>query len=517
VFQLLSMVTSWLRFSRFARVTAKTSIQVASKPNRAFAKLAGSTLLGAAALYASSPCVRTETHDDEDLRLAARRIFSAGCRAVDPKIAMLNALKLEGDILTVAGDQVDISKYDEVFVLGAGKASIGMAEGVQEILGDKITKGIIVTKYGHAVRHVLCDKFEVFEASHPTPDESGVEATRRLLELAERANDRSLVLCCISGGSSSLLVAPAEGILLENMTEATRQLLGCGCPIEEKNAVLKHLSRVKGGQLLATAQPAKVVTMVLSDVVGDPLGAIGSGPTVPDSSTYVDCLKTLGAFHIFDTFPKPCLERLVRGAAGLVTESPKPTAPIFTDAITTVVAGNKTAVDAAVSEAKLMGFNTLALSTFMEGEASEIAKVFSAIAKEEVKYNRPVPLPACVVVGGETTVTLPPKPGVGGRNQLLALSAAVQIRGLQGVALLAGGTDGGDGPKNDSAGAVVIGSDAADAETAGLDPNEYLELCDAYSFFRRYEDAKYGRHNILHLRDGPTGTNVADLTILLIR
>lgn len=455
--------------------------------------------------------------EDEALRATAREVFAAACRAVDPRVAVRNALTLQADVLGIAGQSIPLSHYDEIVVLGVGKASIGMAEAVEDTLGSRVTRGVVVTKDGHAAGHKLSGKFEVFEASHPTPNDRGVGATNRILEVAKAAGPRTLVLCCVSGGASALLCAPPGVISLADKKEATKQLLACGCPIEAKNAVLKHLSCVKGGQLLRAAHPAKVISMVLSDVVGDPLDIIGSGPTVPDPSTFTDCVKILQDHGIRDSFPKACLDYLLRGVDGEVADTPKEGDAVFQGATTMVVAGNKTAVDAAIAEAKALGFNTMALSTFMEGEAAELAKTWTALAKEELKFRRPVALPACIIGGGESTVTLPRKPGVGGRNQALALSAALGIQGLSGVALLAGGTDGGDGPDNDAAGAVVIGSDILDAAKAGLDARAYLQQCDSYNFFRRLEEAKYSRCNVLHLRDGPTGTNTADITVLLVR
>lgn len=453
---------------------------------------------------------------DEDLRAQARKIFKKACEAVDPKTAILNAVKFDGKVLKIFDNEIQMDKFKEVIVVGAGKASVGMAEGMEEILKDRLSKGAIVTKYGHSEGHKL-KKIDVYEASHPTPDENGVRGTRKVLELADAAGQESLVLVCISGGSSALLVAPAEGISLTDMKTATKQLLGCGCAIEEKNGVLKHLSNVKGGRLLEHCAPAKVVSLILSDVVGDPLDAIGSGPTVADPFTYADCLMVLGRNKIFDTFPASCRDRIVRGAAGLIAEDLKGSEPVFNDALAVVVAGNSTAVDAAIAEGKAQGFNTLALSTFMEGEATEVAKMLTAIAKEEKKFNRPVKLPACIVIGGETTVTLPPKAGVGGRNQLMALAAAQIIGGMDGVAILCGGTDGGDGPNNDSAGAVVVGSDAPEAALNGMDIKDMISKCDSYNFFNQFEHLKYKSHNIMHLRDGPTGTNVADVSVLLVR
>eukprot|EP00929_Paragymnodinium_shiwhaense_P053320 TRINITY_DN26681_c0_g1_i1.p1 TRINITY_DN26681_c0_g1~~TRINITY_DN26681_c0_g1_i1.p1 ORF type:complete len:483 (-),score=108.16 TRINITY_DN26681_c0_g1_i1:18-1466(-) len=454
---------------------------------------------------------------EEQLRQCARKIFKAGCTAVDPVNAVVNAMKLNGDLLTLGERTLDLKNYDEVVCLCCGKASTGMAEGVEAVLEARLTKGVVVTKYDHAKGHKLSGKFEIFEANHPTPDDAGVKATLRLLEVARAATAKTLVLCCVSGGSSALLAAPAEGITLAEKKEATKQLLGCGCPIELKNGVLKHLSRVKGGQLLAACQPATVASLIMSDVVGDPLDVIGSGPTVPDTATFAECMKTLRDFKILETFPASCRKHLERGAAGEIAETPKRDNDMFKKSIMEVVASNATAANAAMAEAEAQGFHTMLLSTELEGEAVEVAKTFVAIAKEEVKRRRPLPLPACVVAGGESTVTLPPHPGKGGRNQLMALSACKLIEGLSEVAVLCGGTDGGDGPANDSAGAVVVGSDAKAARDAGLDLNVHLEGCNAYCFFEELEKAKYKSHNVLHLRDGPTGTNVADLMVLLVR
>lgn len=314
-----------------------------------------------------------------------------------------------------------------------------------------------------------------------------------------------------------MLAAPPEGITLAEKREATKQLLGCGCPIELKNGVLKHLSQVKGGQLLAACQPATVASLIMSDVVGDPLDVIGSGPTVPDLSTFQECMQTLREYKILDSFPAKCRDHLERGAAGQIPETPKQGDAMFKRSVMEIVASNATAANAAIVEAQKQGFSTMLFSTELEGEATEVAKTLVAIAKEEVKRQRPVKLPACIVAGGESTVTLPPNPGIGGRNQLMALSACKLIDGLKEVAILCGGTDGGDGPANDSGGAVVVGSDAKAAKAAGLDIASHLEGCNAYRFFEKLEDAKYGKHNVLHLRDGPTGTNVADLMVVLVR
>jgi len=402
-------------------------------------------------------------------------------------------------------------------VFGTGKACMGMVHALSELLGDRLTTGVAITKYDHSEGFDLGDRIQVYEANHPTPDDAGVTATLRMLKKAKAAGPETLVIVCMTGGSSALLVAPAEGISLGEKQAATKLLLGCGCSIDEKNGVLKHLSQVKGGQLLNACLPARVLSLIVSDVVGDPLDVIGSGPTVPDPSTFNDCVGTLRKYGIYDSFPSACISHLEAGAAGQLPDTLKPFDPAFEKAITCIVASNKMAVDACVAEAASMGFNTMALSSFIEGEATEVAKIYSGIAKELVAYESPVALPACVVGGGETTVTLPPNPGTGGRNQAMALSAAIEISGMQNVAILAGGTDGGDGPGNDSAGAVVTGSDVASGTAVQLDAQAHLQACDAYTYFNKLEtEALLGNGNTLHLRDGPTGTNVADLTILLV-
>lgn len=453
---------------------------------------------------------------DDTLRDLARQIFKAGCAAVDPNAAIKNVLKFHANALEIDGETIHLDSIDEIIVLGAGKASFAMVQALQDVLGDRISRGVVVTKYGHTESHGLGKQLELLEASHPTPDENGVNATRRLLDVAASAGDRSLVLCCISGGSSALLCAPPQGITLSDKQKATRQLLACGCAVQEKNAVLKHLSLVKGGQLLRACYPARVVSMILSDVVGDPLDVIGSGPTVPDTTDFESCVKVLETYGIRDTFPKSCLEYLIQGRDGKFPETPKPGENFFQRTTTKVVAGNATAVEAATKKAESLGLRTLILSTFLEGEACEVAKFWSALAREELRHERPVGLPACIIGGGETTVTLPNSPGIGGRNQAMALSAALRLQGLEGVAFLAGATDGGDGPNHDSAGAVVCGSDIAHAVDFQLDAQAYLQACDSYTFFRKYEKAKFGRNNVMHLRDGSTGTNVADLAVLVI-
>jgi hydroxypyruvate reductase len=280
--------------------------------------------------------------------------------------------------------------------------------------------------------------------------------------------------------------------------------------------VLKHLCRVKGGQLARACEPAQLVSLLISDVVGDPLDTIASGPTAPDDSTFERCLEVVDFYHIGDKLPERAMNVLREGSAGKRPETPKPDSSCFRRGTIFIAANNAVAVDACVEKATELGFNSLALSSYMEGEATELAKAYVGIAREIKHNNRPVKMPAAIIGGGETTVTLPAAGGgIGGRSQALALSGLRLIDGMSGTAILAGGTDGGDGPC-DAGGAVVCGSDASEARRLGFKVADFLQRADSYSFYKAFEQQKYGRQNVMHLRDGPTGTNVMDLVITLV-
>eukprot|EP00927_Polykrikos_kofoidii_P072171 TRINITY_DN6831_c0_g2_i1.p1 TRINITY_DN6831_c0_g2~~TRINITY_DN6831_c0_g2_i1.p1 ORF type:complete len:553 (+),score=100.59 TRINITY_DN6831_c0_g2_i1:18-1676(+) len=469
--------------------------------------------------------------DDETIRGLARKIFAAGCEAANPTIAVQRAMALDssGCTLSIGRDvdthrhievsgMIDLEAFDRIIVIGIGKACVRMAEGVQKIMGSKVESGFLITKYGHSDGHKLCGKFRIREASHPTPDENCVNATRELVELLSGTDEKTLVIALITGGGSSLLCAPQEPLCLSEFQQVSEALLACGCPIEEKNCMLKHLSTVKGGFLARLCAKATMLTLLISDVVGDPLDAIASGPTLPDSgiSTYAYCTQIVDRYGLRDRLPEVALQILSEGLEGKRPETPKHGDPAFRRNLVHVVSSNEVAVDTAIQKATELGFNTLALSSFMEGEATELAKAYVGLAKEISRNGRPVRRPAVLVGGGETTVTLPTHGhGLGGRSQALALSALRGIEGLEGVAILAGGTDGGDGPC-DAAGAVVCGGDAAAAASCGLEAEEYMQRADSYHFFENFEKTQYGKTNIVHLKDGPTGTNVMDLVIVLV-
>jgi glycerate 2-kinase len=439
-----------------------------------------------------------------DRREAIQAVQDAALAAVDPARAVRQHMAREGDTLTVAGRRYDLSRFENVWVVGGGKAAAPMVAALVEILGDRLGDGVMLTKYGYSDSG-LPGAVVVREAGHPVPDAAGVEGTRQLAALATRAGADDLVICPISGGGSALLVLPAPGIELEDLQVLTEQLLRSGATINELNAVRKHLSQVKGGGLARMAAPAAVVSLVLSDVVGDPLDVIASGPTSPDSTTYGDAWAVLESYDLLKVAPEPILTRLRAGLSGEIAETPKADDPIFERVQNVIVGSNRQAAEAAVMQAQELGFDTLLLSTFVEGEAREVARVAAALAKEIVRYGEPFAAPACLVWGGETTVTVRDE-GLGGRNQELALAAALALDGWRDVVLVALATDGTDGP-TDAAGAYVSGETLARARQQDLDAVDYLARNDSYHFFQQLGDL---------IITGPTQTNVNDLLFLFV-
>lgn len=439
---------------------------------------------------------------ESQLRRDALSIFRAGLRAADPVQAILRYLKVDKNRLIVGGRRYPLNGFRRVIVIGAGKAGASMARALETVLGRRITLGLVNVKHGHLarLRHV-----ELNECGHPVPDDAGVRGARRIAEIADQAGADDLVVCVFSGGASALMPLPAEPITLEEKQATTRLLLACGANIHEVNAVRKHISGIKGGQLARRAYPATVVALMLSDVIGDDLDVIGSGPTAPDTSTFDRARQILRQYGILDKAPNAVRERLERGAAGAIEETPKPDAPEFRRTQNLVVGSNQLAVAAAAARAKELGYRTTVLSTFVEGETREIARMHAAIVKEIRASGRPVRPPACVISGGETTVTIRGD-GLGGRNQEFVLAAAIDIDGMSRVTVLSGGTDGTDGP-TDAAGAVADGHTLARASGAGLDARSFLSNNDSYRFFDPLGDL---------LRTGPTNTNVMDVRVLLV-
>jgi len=373
-----------------------------------------------------------------------------------------------------------------------------MARAAEKVLGKRITAGLVAVKEAPAKP---LRRIEIRETGHPVPDARGVETAERIAEIAERAEAGDLVLCLISGGGSALMPLPASPVTLEEKQEVTRLLLACGATIHEINAVRKHISRIKGGQLARLAAPATVESLLLSDVVGDDLDVIGSGPTAPDSSTFADVRAILGKYGIWDRTPEAVRARIEAGTQGEIPETPKPTDPIFARVRNRIVASNRIALDAAAAQARELGFRTLVLASGIEGETREIARMHAAIARECGTAGRPVKPPACFITGGETTVTIKGN-GLGGRNQEFVLAAAVDIAGLDDVVVFSAGTDGTDGPTN-AAGAV------ADGGTLRRKPEarRYLDDNDSYHYFEALNDL---------VITGATNTNVMDVRIMLV-
>lgn len=431
-------------------------------------------------------------------------IFQEALRAVDPKEAVRRNMCLGGDTLHVGGRSYELKDFDRIFVVGGGKAGAPMAAAVEEILGDRITAGTVNVKYDHLLPpDEMPRRIAIREAGHPTPDENGRNGVERMFELLTGLTERDLVICVISGGGSALMVLPQPGIALTDMQQLTRSLLRCGATINEMNAVRKHLDLFKGGQLARRAEPAQVVSLILSDVVGNPLDVIASGPTAPDTSTFAEAVRVLKDGGVWDEIAPVIKQRLEAGLAGDIPENPKANDPLFDRVNNVIVGSNELAALAAIQHAEMLGFNAQLLSTYVEGEAREVARVLSGLAKELVCHNRPLARPACLIAGGETTVHIRGT-GRGGRNQELALASAISLDGWADVMIASFATDGTDGPTN-AAGALATGQTAAQGRRKGLDAGEYLARNDSYNYFRNIGDLLF---------TGPTNTNVNDLIFI---
>ncbi len=436
-------------------------------------------------------------------------VLDAALAAVDPARAVRQVMQRSGDLLRVGSVAYDLATVRHVIVIAFGKAAAPMAEAVLDILDGLAVAGIVITKVGHGPSDPAdLAPLTVVEAAHPVPDAAGVAATAQAATLAAQAGADDLVLCLVSGGGSSLLTGPAAGLTLADLQTTTRTLLACGATIDEINTLRKHLSAVKGGQLARLAAPAWLVSLLLSDVVGSPLDVIASGPTVPDRSTWADAWAIVQRYGLESTLPGAGLRRLRAGRAGQIAETPKPDDSIFERSQTLVIGDNALAAQAAQAEAARQGFNALVLSTFVEGEAREVARVAVALGREVAKRRRPVPAPACLILGGETTVTLRGA-GRGGRNQELALAAGLalaQIPEGPRIVLASLATDGSDGP-TDSAGGLADSSSVARGERLGLSATRHLAHNNAYPYCQAVGDL---------LVTGPTQTNVNDLILVFI-
>ena len=436
-----------------------------------------------------------------ELRQSARLIWEAALAAANPAACIRKSLQLNENHLTAGGRKVEIR--GRVVVIGAGKASARMAQVVEEILGSHITDGIIVTKYGHALP---LRRVKLVEAAHPIPDNAGVEAVHGIRELLRGLTKDDIVLVLISGGGSALWPAPAAGITLEEKQDVTGQLLRAGANIRELNAVRKHLSAIKGGQLARWASPARVISLIMSDVIGDPIDFIASGPTAPDTTWFSDALAIVQKYGIH--VPESVRERFQEGARGSIPDTPKPGDPLFENVENYVIAKNRLLVDAAAGKARELSFNTIILGTEIEGEAKDIGFFFAAITREAASTGNPINPPACLLGSGETTVTVRGH-GVGGRNQEMALAWAISIadRPFAGEACFASvASDGTDGPTN-AAGGLVDPLTCSRAIQLGLTPQQFLSANDSSNLLKATGDL---------IVTGPTQTNLMDLQVLLV-
>jgi len=436
---------------------------------------------------------------NQEARKLALKALEVSIETVDPKRIVESKVKIKGETLTIDGFKLSLRRFKRVTVVGAGKASGAMAEALERVLSDRITRGLVNVLEG-TKPNFHADKIELQEASHPVPSGKNTEATEHMLELLASLSEDDLVFCLISGGGSAMMSSPAAGISLADKQEITRSLLKCGATIREINTVRKHLSKVKGGWLAKKAYPSTLVSLIVSDVVGDPVDAIASGPTAPDPTTYVNAIKVLKKYDLWAGSPNSVRERLVKGYRSVIPDTPKSDDESFKKVFNIVLGNNSLACYAAQHTLEEFGLKTLYLTSLLEGEAREAALVLASIIREIDASGRPVRRPAALIAGGETTVTVKGS-GKGGRNQEMVLSLLGKIAGMPGVAAASIGTDGVDGP-TDAAGAIVDSDSLSRAIAIKLNPTEFLLNNDSYGFFSKTNDLIF---------TGPTGTNVNDL------
>jgi len=439
-----------------------------------------------------------------------KNMYRDAVREVDPAGLILSCVRKEGRKLVLTGRggvwTEDLSPYRQVMVLGIGKASARMAAAMENILGRELSSGFVITKYGHGLN---LRKIKVLEAGHPVPDENSLEGARILTDMARAADEHTLIIHLISGGGSSLFCLPADVISLDQKRRATQALLASGAGIDEVNCVRKHLSKVKGGGLARIASPARLINLILSDVIGDRIDTIASGITAPDPTTFQDALSIVHQYGLEERLPKPVMDRLVRGARGEVAETPKAGDSAFCNSMHLILGNNSLACNAAQASAKKLGYDARIFSTTISGEASAAGKCFALLAKAMNAEKSPTANPAVLIAGGETTVTLRGK-GKGGRNQEMALAFALELHRIlpdsANIFFLSAGTDGSDGP-TDAAGALVTPALMEKMKTISPEAALRLQDNDSYAFFE-----KQGGLFIT----GPTYTNVCDIQILAV-
>jgi glycerate 2-kinase len=432
-------------------------------------------------------------------RQVAWQMIQAALEAVNPAAAVKNYFEHHPEVATRIR-----ATAGRVIVVGAGKAGAPMAEAISEIFGDKIAAGRVIIKYGYTIGVQRSTEIKIVEAGHPVPDQAGLWAAQEIADILQQAEAQDTIICLISGGGSALLTLPAEPLTLSDLQATTETLLAAGATINQVNTIRKHLSAVKGGRLAQMATPATIYALILSDVVGDPLEVIASGPTVPDPTTFADAWAVVEQFQLQAVLPPAVVQRLQAGCTRNLPDTPKPGDPIFERVHNIIIGSNRLAAQAAVKAAQTAGFEAHLLTTFVEGEAREVGKVLAALAKGLARAEGPISRPACLVMGGETTVTLKGN-GRGGRNQEMALAAAIALAGWPNILITCFSTDGSDGP-TDAAGAFADGQTVGRAQAIGLKAVEYLNRNNAYNFFIALNDL---------ILTGPTNTKVNDLSFIL--
>ncbi len=428
-------------------------------------------------------------------------LLKKGLQAVQADKLVKNSCQRMGDILLVGKRKYDLNRYNRIVVIGAGKASATMAAALESILGDRITEGVVVVKDGH-----VCSLKQVtlIEAGHPVPDHRGLLATEKLIEVARKADVDDLVLCLLSGGASALMVDLVAGVSLEALQQLNSILLRSGADINQINTVRKHLSLIKGGQLSQLIFPATLISLIVSDVVGNSLDVIASGPTCPDSSTFEQAFDVLRRFDLIDKVDRGIVERLELGMKGMIQETPVAGSLFFERVLNVVVGDNGIALEAIMKVARKRGFETICLTSTLQGKVSQVA---TWLVETAYSLQKTLKEPLIVIAGGEVVVEVDENAGVGGRNQHLALTCAMALEGHHGITVLCAGTDGTDGPTN-AAGAVVDGQTVTKALSMGLKASNYLDHFNAYTFFNEAGGL---------VKTGPTGTNVMDVVIMLIQ
>jgi glycerate 2-kinase len=434
-------------------------------------------------------------------RTIAEHIFLAGVESVLPERLISKEMVLKDNCLIIGHLNFSLEIIGNIYVIGAGKASGMMAVAVEKILGSRITEGHIVVKYGHSSE---LKYIRVTEAGHPVPDSNGFKATKAIMEIAGMAKKNDLVMCLLSGGGSALLSDFPEGSSPDEMIKLNDLLINSGACIREINAVRKHLSTVKGGQLARAVCPATLVSLILSDVPGDPLDVIASGPTAPDPTTYQQAMDVLDKYNLTASVSAGILKYLKEGAAGERPETPKPGDPVFEKTFNHLIGTNRLALEAAKQKASEFNINAVIIDDQLQGDITSVAEY---IVKTSLKFkaDKNKEKPVCLLFGGETTVKMTGK-GLGGRNQHIALLCAILLQNHPGITILSAGTDGTDGP-TDAAGAVVDSETVTGALSENIDPEKYFMDFDSYHFFK-----KAGGQIIT----GPTMTNVMDIIVVIV-